>query len=227
MKEQIKVYLPITTCPQDLFCVILKLTGIVPTKDRLGKNRLSVNVEKPCTEKNQWELVFTKPAQTCRKEISKHHHHIEIHNYDMIPLPYFFNFYDAKTVDGEILNNEKLFTGDFSGITGAIGKRLVDYFGGRVVYPSNETYICNNPIFSYADEKKKNFMNFQNTLYLEPKITPQEIVSLRKDGIASPIDLAVIYRLNPAFFNSYSQLESLEKELSPLPVKESNKKMKI
>lgn len=226
-KEKIKVYLPITTCPQDMFCVILKLTGIVPTKDRLGKNRLAVNVEAPCTKENQWELVFNKPVETRRKEVSEGHHHIEFHNYDTIPIPYSFDFYESKKIDGGTLVDEKLLTGDFNAVTGVIGKRLVDYFGGRVVFSSNDTYVCNQPKYLYVEEKEDDFMNFQNALYQESKITPQEIALLRKQGISEPIDLVVLYKLSPEFFYSYRQAEALEKELSNSTIQQPNKRMKV
>jgi hypothetical protein len=227
MKEKIKIYLPSNTCPQDMFVTILKLIGIKPSKYRLGKNHMSVDVGQPCSKKNQWELVFTKPKATRREEISDQHNIIHIEDYSLVPFPCSFDFYKYGQIGEEILNKEQLLIGDFNAFTGIIGKRLVDFFGGRIVFSDNNSYICQKPKFNYSKAKITNLINFQNILSTEAKITPEEIVELRKNGINNPLDLLILHSLNKDFLKSYLEMEQLDKELNDSNEQKLNKKMKI
>jgi hypothetical protein len=226
-KEKIKIYLPITTCPQDMFCVILKLIGVRPFKEALGPNEDSVDANQPSSKNNEWELVFTKSKATYRKEINDNHHRIYLNDDSVLPLPSSFDLYISEEVNGEKLNNENLLLGEYNAFSAIIGEKLVDYFGGKVVYPSQENYTCENPKYTYLKSVKDSFYSFQNSLFNEHKITIDEIVKMRKKGIAHPIDLLYLHKLDKNFLEPYLAMEELSKELPDSNQSQPSKKMKV
>ena len=226
-KEKIKIYLPITTCPQDMFCVILKLIGVRPFKEALGPNEDSVVANQPSSKNNEWELVFNKPKATCRKEINEHHHKIYLNDDSLLPLPSSFDLYISEGANGKKLHNEKLLLGEYNALTAIIGEKLVDYFGGSVIYPSNDTYTCENPKYIYLKSKKDNFYSFQNILFNENRITIDDIVTIRKKGIAHPLDLVYLHHLDKNFLEPYLAMEALNKELPNSNHPQPTKKMKV
>ena len=84
-------------------------------------------------------------------------------------------------------DNARLLCASSVALWGVIGKRLVDFFGGKVFFchPYDRyIYVCNNPKYPPKTEKESDYdqwFRFQNTLFNEPTIKAQELKDMKNE----------------------------------------------
>lgn len=217
-----RVYLPAHVDTNDVFMVLLRIMdypffregkfhseydkdSTTPKEFRFPKiSRLSFDENLPSSEDNYWNLKPVKENNIMgrfafsesNKITVKDPDHFLFHFTDLIGnehnYDYFLgNFYDEY----ELELGQKVFYPSNSVIGQAIGKRLVDFFGGKMLYrectseedSSNWYYpekIKYQPKELTIDER--DFL-FTNLLWNEQKISVEELISMKPHVLIPPI----------------------------------------
>ncbi len=123
-----KIYLQTHAHPKEVLDVIQKTLGTDFIQSGL---RGDFDPKKPSSKDNSWSLKLPKNCG-----------HIELSDVDYFslnikdPLNQDYNvlFFFKAEDDPEVLNNEKLLTPKSSTIWLVLGKKLVDFFGGKMLY---------------------------------------------------------------------------------------------
>lgn len=181
MSGSTKIYLPLHVRSRHILVALAKISGTafeqIPFKGGTGL----VDTSCPAGVKNPWKAVPEDSEKEPRVSLS---HALE-HGY--------LNFYDAAGQNHEwIFHQEiseeeaKLLSPGSHGFAVAVGRRLVRFFGGELVYNDehNDRDDCDESVSPHSArfpprEKNQNnderLYQFQNTLFAEPMLSAREL----------------------------------------------------
>jgi hypothetical protein len=186
MGSNTKIYLNNHAKTEDVFKVILKIVGNDFTQSNSSGSY--VNKNKPSSDGNGWSVKFPKDEDnqiSYPKMGSIFNPYFNFYFKDCIgekhSCMFFFEGYESEYA----MNGEKTMNPDSSPLWGAIGKRLVDFFGGKVLFSDSADsdnpdnwYVCDNPKYpAKVDGQSSNarWHLYQNALFNEPILKAQEI----------------------------------------------------
>lgn len=194
MGIDVKIFLNQHAKAEHVFEVIQKIVGHdFNYKTFDSKKNIKYNFNEPTSKENPW---YYKPLKS-------DYNHIEIKNTDY----FVFHFKDCVgshyqslfhfDIEDDDFDNGKLMGPRSCANWGAIGKRLVDFFGGKMMYADCQDpddvknwHIGKNP--KYPPRKKgqdsdDRWYQYYNVLAKEPILTKDEILNM-KDFCAAWVD---------------------------------------
>lgn len=185
MSNDCRIELPLHVRSKQVLEVIGKLLGMpfeVKTDKKPPRGWMSSNSSEncsfdstlPCSPENDWYLFFNDSL--------KQESYINIINIismkfeDLAGSGYDWNFH-VETVD----ENCKLLTPNSYLVAGAVGKKLVDFFGGTVIYSEDKEleYKNNTPLFPpklSTQTSNDRYYQFYNSLYSIKMITANDLL---------------------------------------------------
>jgi len=229
MSSATKIYLNQHAKTDHVFDVIQKLMGAEFTQSTSGGRRINKN--KTASEENPWHVKFVKNPNNGVELYSTAYFNL----YFVDPVGndyrsmYFFEAYDNEYSD----NNEKHLNPDSSAVWGVIGKRLVDFFGGKVLFcdssdsdnPDN-WHVCENPKYypkTKEESSNERYFRYYNTLFNEPLITSKEILEMEtRTRYWTDSDKSLL-----EYLQKFEAVKELNDELDNKPGSNTAKKVKI
>lgn len=229
MSSNTKIYLNPHAKTEEVFKVIQKIMGAEFTQSTSGGRK--VNKLLPCSENNPWHINFKKEPQNIIK----------------LSAPNYFNFYFLDPVaniqgtmyffeglnsDSYSFNNEKIMNPDSTALWGVIGKRLVDFFGGKVLFCDSADsdnidnwHVCEHPKYPEKNKEDNNerYFLYHNLLFNEKLITSLELEEMKKvtrywsDNDNKLLD----------YLKKYEEAKELSDSLHTNPEKVNTKRLKV
>src|SRR5579875_1394623 len=164
MGSNTKIYLNNYAKTEEVFKVIQKVMGAEFTQSVSGGR--TINKNKPASQTNPWIIKFKKNEDNRIKLSSETYFQF----YFLNPIEniestlYFFEGMDSDYS----YQQEKYMNPSSSPIWGVLGERLVDFFGGKVLYNEsadsdnpNNWHVCDNPKYprrtKYEDDDTRYF----------------------------------------------------------------------
>ncbi len=169
--------------------VCQKVVGVNFDIKTLAKDGLSsVDLKNPTSKNNSWYL---KPSSDSKGIIEPSDVNYFNFNFkDVADNSYSCLFHLNLDDDDYSLNNEKLMSPPSTPAWCAIGKRLIDFFGGKMLYSdagdfddSKNWYFCENPKFptkSKGQSGDDRWYQYYNLLKNEPILTHKEIIDMKE-----------------------------------------------
>lgn len=236
MSSDTKIYLSNHAKTEEVFKVILKIVGhdFNQYSHQSGKH---IKKSQPSSEENSWTVRFEKNQGN----------EIRYPKKDLSFDPYFnFIFKDSIGVEHSCMfffegydneyscDNEKIMNPSSTPLWGAIGKRLVDFFGGKVLFcdsadsdnPDN-WHVCDNPKYypKTKDESSNDrYYRYQNALFNEPVISSHELKAMYDKTRYLDDDIRGLV----SYMEKYESAQYLSKTLSEqIEQATTKKKMKV
>jgi hypothetical protein len=228
MGAKVEIFLEPHAKTEKIFEVILKITGH-DFKKYYFDDDAPPNFEQKSSNKNSWYL---KPIETSDNKIEMEEPSWFICEFKDIAKNRLNFSIHTDSDDGHIPLCKALYP-QSTAMWCAIGKRLVDFFGGQVIYsdyrnvddPSN-CYLVKHGKFS---KKKKSqdsddrWHLYYNMLNEEPILTSKEIKDMQPfSSLFSEKDKILISHLE-----KYEEMKELEKELNEQPLQTKIKIIKV
>lgn len=225
-----RIYLNNHAKPQHIFDVLQKIVGVDFEIRTFDDDKHKVDVNKEAGPDNRWYL---KPNKLSKGEIIPSSisyftlDFCDIANNDYHCLLHF----DIED-DDNILNNEKMLSPPATAIWCVLGKRLIDFFGGKMLFADSSDYddpknwyYCNNPKFPAKTKEQKGddrWYQYYNNLSKESLITSKEINDMKeKSSYWNDRDISLFN-----YLEKYEEACALSKSLKKKN-KSTTKKMKI
>jgi hypothetical protein len=233
MSSNTKIYLSNHAKTEEVFKVIQKIMGAEFTQSVSGGR--TINKNKPASENNPWTIKFKKNEDNTIKLSTDSYFQF----YFLDPVGntqstlYFFEGMDSDYS----YEQEKYLNPSSSPIWGVLGKRLVDFFGGKVLFNEssdsdnpNNWHVCDHPKFPKRtkndigiDNENKRFFLFQNLLFNEPLITSYELKDMEKvTRYWNEEDSHLL-----SYLKKYEEAKELSESLKTNPNKKIAKKLKV
>jgi hypothetical protein len=229
MGSNTRIYLSNHAKTEDVFKVIQKIMGAEFTQSTSGGR--SVNKNKPASQTNPWVIKFKKNDSDTIKLSSPSYFQF----YFIDPIGntqstlYFFEGMDSDYS----YQQEKYMNPSSSPIWGVLGKRLVDFFGGKVLYNEstnsddpNSWHFCDNPKFpkrTKPEEDDTRYFLFQNLLFNEKLITSYELEEMKHlTRYWNEEDSHLL-----SYLKKYEEAKELNESLKNNPDKKVAKKLKV
>jgi hypothetical protein len=239
MDGEIKIFLPEHVTSTMVFHVLSKFIGTYYSKDYPLKKRANTNI--PAAIGNDWEIKFIHPYNSSVTLAGENLEIEKIKICDFLDVVHIFDYYKKTTLNGHILNNEVMLISESSAVNGSFAKKLVDFFGGKMIVTNSEDifadskgvnyiYECMSPIhvpLKKGKSIKKYKHQFTNELAALEIITAQELVEMRGKTAWSHRDTLLLRNLDFKFAESYFQMEDLTKNLSQNSEHNPAKRMKM
>lgn len=186
MGTDTKIYLSNHAKTEQVFAVIQKVMGADFTQSTSGGR--TINKSKPASGNNPWHIKFKKNDGNNIKLSDKSYFQFVF----LDPIGntqstlYFFEGMDSDYS----YDQEKYMNPSSSAIWGVLGKRLVDFFGGKVLFSDSADsdnpdnwHVCENPKFpkrTKADDDNQRYYLYNNLLFNEKLITSNELEEMQK-----------------------------------------------
>lgn len=225
--QQLNIILPFYITNAQILKVLAKVVGAPFTKNPVMQDDDKINPDLPCSNSNIWSINFNKNDVYYEHRMPKNADNVSFVFKDFSETEHEWGALGTnwQTVEGKNLNPIS------TSVNLAIGKRLVDFFGGYIhiekicVYdPEKSIYtslepaldkIKYNPFDSRKDELNYLWHLFENELDKESLLTLEELMNARQltlpDGPKEDQFYKSLYELNKTLF--YNKLnEKLDKK---------------
>lgn len=191
------IYLPVHVKTKRVFEVIQKTMGVEFFKTSFSNNQTirkngklehisspsPFNPDLPCSKKNPWYMIANEKTKGEIELTSTSYFNFKFNdisgNYYTCLYHLEIDFKDNIELGSKFLNPSS------SILWCAIGKRLIDFFGGKMLYSDEEDednldnwYINDSPIFSYQTKEKSSddkWYQYYNALNETPLISIKEM----------------------------------------------------
>lgn len=224
-----RIYLNTHAKPKDIISVILKSLGH-EFDYRSNKLKIQIDPNHLSSKSNPWKLVVNNSDYNIKLSDPEY---FELNFEDPCKQKYqtllFLNIED----DPNLYNNEKLLSPRANEIWLSIGKKLVDFFGGKMMYADcnsdtdpNNWYINKKGLFpkkTKSQDGDERWYQFQNCLNKVKRITKLELEDMKKHS-AYPNDERIPNL--KYYFDKLEMAEQLSKTLNKNNTKK-NKSIKI
>lgn len=236
------IYLPADTEVKKVFDVIQKVMGAEFVKETFKKNQPArykgpdVFIEFDgllnASNDNPWHLNISKDYAQTNKIEYKDTSYLSLMFRDFIDQDFYclyFTEYDCKEL---VEPGGKMLNPSHGAIWCVLGKRLVDFFGGKMLYSDERDeddqanwYIKTEGKFSRKNwnegnnELNNKWYNYQNVLSNEPRISSQELMDMKEH--------AYWYERDEKLYSSLRKLEQLESLENTLIKDESKKRSSL
>lgn len=239
MDGEIKVFLPEHATSTKVFHVLSKFIGTSFSKDYPFKKRADTNL--PAAIGNDWEIKFIHPYSSSVTLAAEKLEKERIKICDSLGIVHIFDYYKSGTIDGHTNSNEVVLISKSSAVNGLFAKKLVDFFGGKMIVSNSEDLVADSTGINYIYECftpihpplkngksiKKYKHQFTNELAALETITPQELIEMCGKTTWSHRDTLLLRNLDFKFAESYFAMEDLTNNLSQSSDTNPVKRMKI
>ena len=239
MDGEIKVFLPEHATSTKVFHVLSKFIGTYYSKDYPLKKRADTTL--PAAIGNDWEIKFIHPYNSSVTLAGENLEKERIKICDFLDVVHIFDYYKETTLNEDILKNEVMLISESSAVNGLFAKKLVYFFGGKMIVTNSEDivadskginyiYECMSPIhipLKNGKSIKKYKHQFTNELDALETITAHELVEMRGKTAWSHRDTLLLRNLDFKFAESYFAMEDLTKNLSQSNETKTIKRMKM
>lgn len=225
-----KIYLEPHANPRKVFDVIQKVMGVEFKYSCF--NQASFDIKLPSSEDNSWHL---KPVKNDNSIENKDIDYLTFDFKDLCNSQYHCLYHLYLEDDEYAINNEKCINPKSMAVWLAIGKRLVDFFGGKMLYAdsldyeSKDSWYVNHKKTKFGPNKKqqefdanRRWYQYHNALNSEQILTAKEIkdmIPLSGYGLDERTELLVGY------LEKYEIAQELHNGLKNKTLK--NKKLKV
>ena len=229
MGTDTRIYLSNHAKTEQVFEVIQKIMGADFTQSALGGK--SINKNKPSSEGNSWYIKFKKNGSNDIKLSDKTY--FQFYFLDPIGNTQSTLYFFEGTENAYSYDQEKYMNPSSSAIWGVLGKRLVDFFGGKVLFSDSADsdnpdnwHICENPKFPKrikGDDDNERYYLYNNLLFNEKLITSNELEKMREVTRYWDEDDSKLLD----YLKKYEEAKELSDSLHTNPKKGNAKKLKV
>jgi hypothetical protein len=230
MSSNTKIYLNPHAKTEEVFKVIQKIMGADFTQSTSGGRKANKNL--PCGENNPWFVKFKKVPENIIKLSDSQYFNF----YFLDPIgntQSSMYFFEGLNDDFYSSNNEKIMNPDSTALWGVLGKRLVDFFGGKVLFcdsadsdnPDN-WHVCEDPKYPQklqGESSNERYFRFYNSLFNEKLITSNELEEMKKVTRYWNEDDSQLLD----YLKKYEEAKELSDSLHTNPEKGNAKKLKV
>ena len=232
MGTNCNIYLPADVKADNVFDIIQKIMGVefIQTNFPDEKKKKVFDGNLPISNNNQWHLEVTKQYKDSNVIELKDINYLTFSFKDVVNNSYYCLYHTQDDSASDKLEpGAKLLNPGHGAIWCLIGKKLVDFFGGKMMYSDSrdEDDLDNwymNADGKFARDKYTNELNdkwnlFHNLLFKESRITSQELMEMQC--------YAAWYNREENLYQSLKKLELFE-SLDKIPEKnKTTMKLKI
>lgn len=236
MEPKIEIYLPEHATSTKVFHVLSKFIGTHNFKERDWKKKIDLNI--PAAIGNDWEIKFNHPYNSYVTRVNEKQERIKV--CDFLNFVHFFDYYPAEKSEKKN-HNEQLIISEANAIEGVFAKKLVDFFGGKMIVfnpesPSSdssginyiyECFIPIHPAFKKGQSVKKYKHHFTNELASLEVINAQQLVEMYEKTLWTEKDNLILNHLDYQFAKSYFAMQDLTKDLVQTSENTQPKRMKV
>lgn len=229
MSSSTRIYLSNHAKTEQVFEIIQKVMGADFTQSTTGGR--SINKNKLCSENNPWIIKFKKNPDNVIKLSDTSYFNF----YFLDPIgnkQSTMYFFDGMESDYSY-EQEKYMNPDSTAIWAVLGKRLVDFFGGKVLFNESSDsdnldnwYVCNNPKFPKRTKENDNnerYFLYHNLLFKEDLINSSELEEMKQVTRYWDEDDSKLL----TYLKKYEEAKELSDSLSVNPEKKIAKKLKV
>jgi hypothetical protein len=183
-----RIYLNPHTNATHVHEVCQKVVGVNFNIKTFSKGGIdSIDLKKPSSKENSWYL---KPGKESQGNIELSDvNYFNLNFKDVADNSYSCLFHFNVEDDEYSFNNEKLMGPPSTPVWCAIGKRLIDFFGGKMLYSDavdfdelKNWYFCETPKFPSKTKGQSGddrWYQYYNLLKNEPLLTHKEIIDMK------------------------------------------------